>query len=244
MEADCTLPQSPLGLRSDLSLNNNSSFVNCSSKQLRYVTLFRGRAGSNLTKWDDDDCDWAFCFFYSFAGSECASAHQYSPAYWAKMKAGQLLNQKVQQRNSEKKKKMTSLISRRGANPNRERREKNVSRPLHSKMYKAAAAAMQDKDENIQDIYKFTEGGGRGDRLDCKETPSRQTVDQALPWAVWASLPGRWVKVITPLAVCQSGWFSSSNGEWQRTECTRVTTESSSNLPRRSRRGLQTFPGC
>lgn len=53
--------------------------------------------------------------------------------------------------------------------------EKNLKffkRPLHSKMYKAAAAAaMQDRDTNIQDIYKFTGEGGE-DCLDCKETPS------------------------------------------------------------------------
>lgn len=49
VEADCSLPQSPLDLRSDLSLNNiPSSCSNCSRKQLRYNTLFRCRARTNL----------------------------------------------------------------------------------------------------------------------------------------------------------------------------------------------------
>lgn len=38
----------PLGLRSDLSLNDIPVFANYSSEQLRYVTLLRGRASPDL----------------------------------------------------------------------------------------------------------------------------------------------------------------------------------------------------
>lgn len=104
VETGRTSPQSPLGLRSDLSLLiiHQSSFANYSSEQLRCVHLFRGRACPNLrvhelTKWDFDILTEPYLWKRRLRMCRLlvsASAHQYGPAYWAKMKAGQQRNQK------------------------------------------------------------------------------------------------------------------------------------------------------